>query len=433
VSGKDRVGLGVPFSYNACFRYTQRPWAPLVMEAMMTSQETIELFGQCVIGNYGRVPVVIARAAGSQMWDADGKRYLDLFPGWGCSLLGHCHPRVVEAIQRQAGQLIHVDNTFYMESQGRLAKLLHDKGFGGKSFFCNSGAEANEAAIKLARRHTPRERYKVITAEQSFHGRTFGAMSATAQSKTHAGNEPLLPGFVYVPYNDVDAMAKAISDETAAILVEPIQGEGGVNVPDDGYLPALRELCDENQMVLILDEVQTGCGRTGKWFDYQHTSIEPDIITLAKALGGGAPIGAIVAQPEVADSLTPGSHASTFGGNPLVTAAAVAMFEAIKEENLLENVERISSHIFNKARSLQQQFGFIEEVRGRGLMIGIELSLPGAAIVSAALDRGLRVNCTQETVLRMLPAMTLTTQEVDEAFEILTAAIRDAESKLVTT
>jgi predicted acetylornithine/succinylornithine family transaminase len=399
----------------------------------MTTNETIELFQHCVIANYGRTPVVIERAEGAEMWDADGKRYLDLFPGWGCSLLGHCHPRVVEAIREQAGKLIHVDNTFYTEIQGRLAEKLHRHGFGGMSFFCNSGAEANEAAIKLARRHTAEGRYKIITMERSFHGRTYGAMSATAQSKTHAGHEPLVPGFVYVPFNDIDAVTRAITNETAAILVEPIQGEGGVNIPDDDYLPVLRDLCSENQILLILDEVQTGCGRTGRWFGYQHYDIEPDIMTLAKALGGGAPIGAMVAQPEVAASLKPGSHASTYGANPLVVAAALAMFETIEQESLLDRATQLGDDILTRARQLQNEFGFIENVRGRGLMIGMDLSLPGAPIVSAALERGLRINCTQETVLRLLPAMTMTDPQVDEAFDILTESMRHCESQLVTS
>ncbi len=399
----------------------------------MTTQEVLEQYSRCVIGNYARLPVVIVRAEGSQMWDADGKRYLDLFPGWGCSLLGHCHPRVVEAIRQQVGKLIHVDNTFYTEEQGRLAELLHRHGFGGKSFFGNSGAEANEAAIKLARRHAPDGRYKIITMERSFHGRTYGAMSATAQSKTHQGHEPLVPGFVYVPFNDIDAVVKAIDRETAAILVEPIQGEGGVNIPDENYLPTLRELCDEHRMLLILDEVQTGCGRTGTWFGYQHYPIEPDIITLAKALGNGAPIGAMVARPEVADKMTPGSHASTFGANALAVSAAIATLETIEQENLLEKTRDISVYIMDKASQLKERFGFIEEVRGRGLMIAIELSLPGKSIVATALKRGLRINCTQDTVLRLLPAMTITPAEVDEGFDILTAAIEETEQQLVSS
>lgn len=399
----------------------------------MTTQETLELYQRCITPNYKRLPVVIVRAEGSQMWDADGKRYLDLFPGWGCSLLGYCHPRIVEAIQRQAAKLIHIDNTFHTEEQARLAQLIHERSFGGLCFFGNSGAEANEAAIKLARRHTAAARYKVITMERSFHGRTYGAMSATAQSKTHHGHEPLVPGFVYVPYNDLDAVRKAVTDETAAIMLEPIQGEGGVNVPDEGYLSALRELCDDNGMMLIFDEVQTGCGRTGTWFGYQQTGVEPDIMTLAKALGGGAPIGAMVARQEVGASLVAGSHASTYGANPLCVAAAIAMFEAVEAENLLERVQQMSAYIMDKARALQQQFGYIEGIRGRGLMIGIELSLPGGPIVATALEKGLRVNCTQDTVLRLLPAMTITREDVDEAFDILAAAFQVHESKLVTT
>jgi acetylornithine/N-succinyldiaminopimelate aminotransferase len=399
----------------------------------MNSQEVFDLYNRCVIGNYTRLPVVIVKAQGSQMWDAEGKRYVDLFPGWGCSLLGHCHPRVVEAIREQVGRLIHVDNTFYTVEQGRLAELLSQHSFGGMCFFSNSGAEANEGAIKLARKRAGQGRYKVITMEKSFHGRTFGAMSATAQSKTHAGFEPLLPGFVYVPFNDVDAVAKAITDETAAVMFEPVQGEGGVNIPSDDYLPKIRELCDEHNLLLILDEVQTGVGRTGKWFGYQHSNIEPDIVTMAKALGNGAPIGAIIAQPEVASVFTPGSHASTYGANCLVVSAAIATLETIESEGLLNRVSQVSSYIVDRARAMQQRFGFIEEVRARGLMIAIQLSLPGAAIVSSALDKGLRINCTQGNVIRLLPAMTITTQEIDEAFEIMSAAFAESESKLVTT
>jgi len=397
----------------------------------MTSQAIFELYRRCVIPNYPRYDIVITRAEGSQMWDAEGKRYLDLFPGWGCSLLGHCHPRVVEAIRAQAGRLIHIDNLFYTQEGGRLAELLSRHGFGGQSFFCNSGAEANEAAIKLARRHTAAGRYQIITMERSFHGRTYGAMSATAQSKVHEGHDPLVPGFVYVPYNDVEAVTQAITEETAAILVEPVQGEGGVNIPDDGYLPALRELCDEHGMLLVVDEVQTGCGRTGTWFGYQASGIEPDIMTLAKALGGGAPIGAMVARPDVAASLTPGSHATTYGGNPLVVAAAIATLETIESDNLLEAAQRTGASILDKAHELARSFSFVEKVRGRGLMIAIELSVPAGPIVQRALEQGLRINGTQQTVLRLLPALTISNDEVDEAFDILARTLNQTESELV--
>ncbi|MBN1345982.1 MAG: aspartate aminotransferase family protein [Phycisphaerae bacterium] len=392
----------------------------------MNTQEILDLFDKYVIGNYGRTPVAIVRGEGSTIWDADGKRYLDFFPGWGCSLLGHCHPHIVEAIREQAGMLLHMDNTFYIEPQGKLAEWIATRGFGGKSFFCNSGAEAIEAAIKLARKATPEGRYKIVTMEKSFHGRTFGAMSATAQAKTRAGFAPLLAGFEHVPFGDIDAVKNVVDDETAGILLEPIQGEGGVNVPPDGYLSALRELCDDRGMLLLFDEVQTGCGRTGKWFGHQHDDVVPDIMALAKAVGGGTSLGAICAKPEVADHLTPGSHASTYGGNPLVTAAGVAMFEIIERDNLLARATEIEQYVFGKVEQLKSRFSFIESSRGRGVMIGIQLSIDGTGIVGEALKRGLRVNCTQQTVLRMLPAMTITNEQIDEGFQILADAMSEA-------
>lgn len=393
----------------------------------MNTQEIIEQFNQYVIGNYGRTPLAIVRGEGSTIWDAEGKSYLDLFPGWGCSLLGHCHPDVVAAIGDQAGRLIHMDNTFYIEPQGKLAERIATKGFGGKSFFCNSGAEAIEAAIKLARKATPEGRYKVVTMEKSFHGRTFGAMSATAQAKTRQGFTPLLPGFEHVPFGDVDAVREVMDDETAAVLLEPIQGEGGVNVPPDGYLAGLRELCDERGALLIFDEVQTGCGRTGTWFGHQQWDIVPDIMTLAKAVGGGTSLGAICARPEIADHLTPGTHASTYGGNPLVTAAGLAMFEVIERDNLLARASEIQSKIFGKVDELRSRFSFIDSVRGRGAMIGIQLSIDGMKIASAAMEKGLRVNCTQQTVLRVLPALTITDEQIDTAFEILADVLAEVD------
>lgn len=399
----------------------------------MNTQEVIEQYSRFVIGNYARTPIVVKRAAGSRFWDLDDREYIDLFPGWGCSLIGHCHPHVVEAIRAQAERLIHIDNTFYTLEQGRLAEMLSQRSFGGRCFFSNSGAEANEGAIKLARRHSAGGRYKIITMEKGFHGRTYGAMSATAQSKFHAGHEPLVPGFVYVPYNDVDAVAAVIDDETAAVMLEPIQGEGGVNIPDDDYLPRLRELCDERNVLLIFDEVQCGCGRTGRWFAYQHTSIEPDIMTLAKGLGGGAPIGSLIAQPEIADSLKPGSHATTFGGNSLVVSAAIAMIEVVEQEGLLERATRVGETIVERMRSWQDRHPFIEKVRQRGVMVGVQMSVPGATIVSAALDLGLRVNCTQGNVLRLLPAMNITDDELALGLDRLEAALAKAQAELVTT
>ena len=393
----------------------------------MTTQETIDLFDKYVIANYGRLPRVITKGEGCYLYDADGNKILDMFPGWAVSAIGHCHPKVVEALRKQAGELLHIDNTFYSEPQGQLAKLLSERAFGGKCFFCNSGAEANEAALKLARLHTSEEKYKFITAEGSFHGRTFATMTATAQPRHHQGLLPLLPGFVYVPFNDVDALESAFSDEVAAVMVEPIQGEGGINLADAEYLQEIRRLCDEHGAVLIFDEVTTGIGRTGKWFAYQHFDVEPDIITMAKALGGGTAIGAMMAKEEVAASLVPGKHATTFGGNALVCAAAVAVIEAIEEENLLENANQLGRYTMDKLQQLKQKHSVIDSVRGVGLMIGVQLNSSGTEIVNKCLENGLRINCTQGTVLRFMPPMIATKSQINQAIEILDGVLSENE------
>ena len=390
----------------------------------MTSQETIALFNQYVIPNYKRYPVSLVRGEGAHVWDAEGNRYLDLFPGWGCDIIGHCPPRVVEAVRDQLGRLIHVPNTWYIETQGQLAQALSQRSFGGQCFFCNSGAEAVEAAIKLARVHTPKGRYKIITCENSFHGRTMGALTATGQAKYHEGFEPLLAGFSYVPYNDLNAVAQAIDDETCAVMVEPVQGEGGINIPSPDYLPGLRRLCDEHGLLLILDEVQTCTGRTGKWFGFQLSGIEPDIITLAKGLSGGLACGAIIAKPQVAASLKPGMHASTFGGNPIATRAALATIETIEEDRLLANVERIAAQFRDHLQRLQSECSLVEEVRIQGMMIGIQLSLEGTPVVNGCMERRLLVNCTHSTVIRLLPPLNLTAEQCDEGCEILSAVIK---------
>ena len=384
------------------------------------------MFNKYVIANYGRLPRVITKGEGCYLYDSDGNKILDMFPGWAVSGLGHCHPKVVEALRKQAGELLHIDNTFYSEPQGILAKLLSERAFGGKCFFCNSGAEANEAALKLARLHTAQEKYKFITAEGSFHGRTFATVTATAQPKYHEGFLPLLPGFVYVPFNDIAALESAFSDEVAAVMVEPIQGEGGINVATPEYLQAIRRLCDENGAVMILDEVQTGIGRTGKWFGYQHFDVEPDIITMAKALGGGVAIGAMMAREEIAASLVPGKHASTFGGNCLACAAGIAVIEAIEEDNLLQNAVEMGRYAKEKLEQLKQKHFIIEGVRGIGLMIGVQLTSPGNEIVDKCLDKGLRINCTSGTVLRFMPAMITTKDQIDQAIEILDAVLSDS-------
>ena len=392
----------------------------------MTTQETIDLFDKYVIGNYKRLPRVIVKGEGCYCFDADGNKILDMFPGWAVSAIGHCHPKVVEALRKQAGELLHIDNTFYSEPQGKLAKLLSERAFGGKCFFCNSGAETNEAALKLARLHTSQEKYKFITAEGSFHGRTFATMTATAQPKHHKGLLPLLPGFVYVPFNDISALESAFSDEVAAVLVEPIQGEGGINIATKEYLQAIRRLCDENGAVMILDEVQTGIGRTGKWFAYQHFNVEPDIMTMAKALGGGVAIGAMMAKEEIAASLVPGKHASTFGGNALACAAAIAVVEAIEEENLLENAAQLGRYTKDKLEQLKQKHYIIDNVRGVGLMIGVQLTNPGTKIVDKCLQKGLRINCTCDTVLRFMPPMIATKSQIDQAVDILDTVLTES-------
>jgi len=392
----------------------------------MTTQETIELYNKYVIANYTKLPRVIVKGQGSFLFDADGNKILDMFPGWAVSGIGHCHPKVVEALRKQAGELLHIDNTFYSEPQAKLAELLSKRAFGGKTFFCNSGAEANEAALKLARLHTSKQKkYKFITAEGSFHGRTFATVTATAQPKYHEGFLPLLPGFMYVPFNDIKALESAFSDEVAAVMIEPIQGEGGINVATEEYLQAIRGLCDENGAVMILDEVQSGMGRTGKWFAYQHFGIEPDIITMAKALGGGTAIGAMMAKPEIAASLVPGKHASTFGGNALACAAGIAVIETIEQEHLLDHAARLGAYTQRKLLELKPKHAIIDSVRGIGLMIGVQLTAPGAKIVQRCLEKGLRINCTHDTVIRFMPPMIVTQDQIDQAVNIFDGVLSE--------
>jgi acetylornithine/N-succinyldiaminopimelate aminotransferase len=396
---------------------------------MSTTKEVMDLYAKYVIGNYKRLPRVAVRGEGPYIWDADGKRYLDLFSGWAVTGVGHCHPRLVEAIAKQAAQLIYMPNTWYTEPQGRLAEWISTTGFGGKTFFCNSGAEANEGAIKLARIHVGKGRYKIITFENGFHGRTFAAITATAQPKYQEGFRPLVPGFMYAPLNDLHAVEKLVDDETCAIMVEPIQGEGGVNACDPEWLKALRTMCDERGMVLILDEVQTGLGRCGTWWGHQIFGVTPDIMTMAKQLGGGTAIGAMCARAEVAASLVPGTHASTFGGNPLAAAAGCAVFEIIRDENLLENAKEMGTYLRQKLLELKQETPLIAEVRGVGLMIGVELMQNGADLVALCLDKGLHVNCTHNTVLRIMPPLNITREQIDEAMGILSEAIREWQAK----
>jgi acetylornithine/N-succinyldiaminopimelate aminotransferase len=384
----------------------------------MKTSDIISLCNDYTMPNYARKHVVLVRGKGSRVWDSEGKEYLDLFPGWGVDGLGHCHPRVVDAIRDQAGKLLHVANDYYNDVQGRLAQLVSTRSFGGQCFFCNSGAEANEAAIKLSRIASPPGTFGVITTLNSFHGRTLTTVAATGQAKYQRGFEPLPTGFTHVPFGDLDAVREAAVPETCAIMVEPIQGEGGIIIAPDGYLEGLRELCDERSLFLIFDEVQTGMGRTGKMFGYQHCGVEPDIMTLAKMLGGGVAIGAAVAKKEIAAHLVPSTHASTFGGNPLAARAAIATIEAIEEEGLLENAVTMGVRIMDSLTALSRRVGGIREIRGKGLMIGAEMKFPATNLVLECLKNGLLLNCTHETVVRFLPSMCITEEEVDEALTI---------------
>ena len=388
-------------------------------DAVIASSRTHEF------GVYARQPVVFARGRGCELWDTDGKRYLDFFAGLAVNNLGHCHPAVVEAIRRQAGTLMHVSNLYHTEPTARLAELLCTHSFAERAFLCNSGAEANEAALKLARRWGADHggRYEILATQGSFHGRTFATLTATGQEKYHQGFQPLLPGIRLAPYGDVAALEAAVRDETVAIILEPIQGEGGVVVPDPSYLPAVRALADRRSLLLILDEVQCGLGRTGRLFAHQHAGITPDIMTLAKALGGGIPIGAMLATERVAQVFTPGTHGSTFGGNPVACAAATASLEVLADPALLEHVHAMGQHFRTGLEGLARKHDSIRGVRGLGLMVGALLDRPGQSIVAGCLARGLLVNCTAERVLRFLPPLIVGREEIDEGLSILDEAL----------
>jgi len=389
----------------------------------MDSQTLMILSEKCVAHTYARYPVLLVRGKGTRVWDLEGEEYLDFVSGLAVCNLGHCHPRVVKAIQDQADKLIHVSNFYYIEPQIQLASLLCKHSFADKVFFCNSGAEANEGAFKLARKFArekiAKDRYEIITMEGSFHGRTLATLTATGQEKFHKGYEPLMPGFKYVPFNDVGAVKHAIDPKTCAVMVEPIQGEGGVNCPSEGYLKALREICDEKRLLLIFDEVQVGMGRTGKLFAYEHEGVEPDLLTLAKSLAGGVPIGALLIKKGIADSFKPGDHASTFGGNPLASAAGVAAVTAILEEGMLENSRKMGDYFISELDKMKNKFPFVKEVRGKGLILGMELKMDGSSIVKEMLKRKILINCTMGNVLRFLPPLIVTREEVDRVVKAL--------------
>jgi acetylornithine/N-succinyldiaminopimelate aminotransferase len=387
-----------------------------------TSQEIIDLNNQYLCQTYARYPVAFVRGEGCKLWDAEGKEYLDLFSSLAVMNLGQCHPAVVKAVQEQVATLTHISNLHHTVPQARLAELLCKNSFGDKVFFCNSGAEANEASIKLARKYGVDKRdgrYEIITVLGSFHGRTMATIAATGQEKVRQGFGPVLEGFRYVAYDDLAAMEAAVSEKTIAILVEPILGEGGVVIPQPGYLKGVRDICDRHGLLLIADEVQVGIGRTGTLFAYEHTGIEPDIMPLAKALGGGIPVGAMVARAEVAESLSLGSHGSTFGGNAVACAAGVAVIETLLNDGVLENCQKMGAYFLSKLQVLKDKFSFITEVRGQGLILGAELDRDGADIATSCLEEGLLINCAAGKVLRFIPPLIVTKDEIEQGMDIL--------------
>ena len=386
-------------------------------------KELIDKSEQYIFPTYTRLPIVLTKGEGMKVWDSEGKEYLDFVSGIAVLNVGHLHPRVIEAIDQQSKNLMHVSNLYYSEPQIKLAELLTTHSFADKVFFCNSGAEANEAAIKLARKvfrdKGKTNRYEIITMGNSFHGRTMATLSATGQQKFHHGFEPLLNCFTYVPFNNAQAVEEAITDKTCAVMVEPIQGEGGVNCPSPDYLKNLRSICDQQGLLLIFDEVQVGMGRTGKLFAHQHYGVEPDIMTLAKALAGGMPIGAMLAREECASGFSPGTHASTFGGNPLSSAAGIATIEALLQDNILDNCQKMGEYFYTKLLSLKEKHPLIKRVKGKGLILGIEIAFEGTEIVNECLKRGMLINCTMGKILRFLPPLIINEKEVDSLIQTL--------------
>lgn len=379
--------------------------------------EIIQKADAVIARTYKRFPLVLVKGCGNRLWDDQGKQYTDFVAGIAVCNLGHAHPAVVDALVKQAQVLFHVSNLYYTVPQVELAAWLVERCFADRAFFCNSGAEANEAAIKLARKYfrekgDPR-RFRIITMEKSFHGRTMATLSATGQERIKYGFDPVLAGFDFVPFNDIAAVEERIGPETCAVMLEPIQGEGGIRCPDAMYLKGLRRLCDEKGILLILDEIQTGIGRTGLLFAHQHFGIEPDIMTLAKALANGLPIGAMLAREQVAEAFGPGSHASTFGGTPVITAASLATLQTLEKEGLIENCRKMGAYFREKLEWLKTRHDCIQDVRGVGLLLGVKLSVPGDPLVLACMERGFLINCIQGEVLRFVPPLTVGQPDID--------------------
>jgi len=391
----------------------------------MKIEEIFQTYKECIMSTYNKVPLIFVKGKGSRIWDIQGKLYLDFFPGWGVGSLGHCHPKVMQGVRDQVSKLIFLPNNYYHPFQAKLASELIYQSFPGKVFFANSGAEANEAAIKLARKFG-KGRFEIITFGNAFHGRTLAALAATGQGKYQNGFEPMPEGFKQVKFNDLNAVKQALTDKTVAIMLELVQGEGGINVADKDFVLALRKLCDDKNLLLIIDEVQTGVGRTGKMFCYQNYGIVPDLMTLAKALGGGLPIGVLIAKKEFGDILTPGMHASTFGGGPVICRAALGVFKAMQKEKILSNCQVMGKYLLEKLTLLKNTYPVIKEIRGIGLMLGVELTIPGKQIVQACLERGLLINCTHDFVLRLMPALNVTKKDIDQAIDVLSSVLKNS-------
>ena len=388
---------------------------------------TIQKTDEFVASTYPRLPVVFERGRGTMLWDTEGRRYTDFLAGIAVCGLGHSHPAVQQALAQQAGRLVHVCNLYYTIPQAELAAWLVGHSFADRVFFCNSGAEANEAAIKLARKvyqdRGVRDRFRIIAMEQSFHGRTMGSLSATGQDKIKQGFDPLLEGFDFVPFDDIAALRAAVDDTVCAVMLEPIQGEGGLVCPSAGYLREVRHLCDEAGILMILDEIQTGMGRTGRLFAHEHSGITPDIMTLAKALGNGLPIGAMLAQEEAARSFGAGAHGTTFGGTPLIAAGALAVVQTIEKEGLVARAAETGAYFRNQLEALCERHAVVEAVRGRGLLLGLKLNGEGAPIVDRCLERGFVINCIQGDVLRFAPPLIIGAHEIDALIQCLDAIL----------
>jgi acetylornithine/N-succinyldiaminopimelate aminotransferase len=380
-------------------------------------EELIKKASQYLANTYTRYPITPTRGEGCWLWDLEGRRYLDFLAGIAVCNLGHARKEVIEALTAQAAKLFHVSNLFYIEPQVKAAELLVEHSFGDKVFFCNSGAEANEAAIKLARKYSSKKygegRHEIIVMDNSFHGRTLATLTATGQFKFHEGFSPLLPGFVYVPFNDFAAVERAIGKKTCAVMIEPIQAEGGIYPADQEYFRNLRSLTKEKDVLMILDEVQTGMGRTGKFFAYEHYGVEPDIMSLAKALGNGFPVGAIVARDEVMEAFVPGTHASTFGGNPLAASTVIATINTLLDESVIKNCQEMGEYLFQGLLAMKEKYSFIVDIRGMGLIRGIELSIDGDVVQKEFMKEGIILNCTKGKILRLVPPLIIKKEEID--------------------